>query len=351
MPHLAMNTPRTRRGRLLLPLLAVPAALFVVGAADAGAPPTIPDGYVELVDDTGLLTVAVPDTWSDVDTVPATNVDGTPQPWISASPDFEQFQTTFDASGVIYRALPFTADPESLVAEMGMPEGACSDLQVLPYDDGVFAGVFQIGTSCGTAGTASWVLIVADPADGAFTAAVQLQTATQDEEEVVSTILQTFNRTSSGAVPPASGPPTTVPATTVAAADPPFVPTVSVPAGLGPVEVATMFLDALAAGDGATACALLAAEEMTINFVDEAQTCALDLGLQVLGQGEFWASVQITGDETTSSPGQCGDEDPADDYVSLELQGPSDDGCLSIGIENGEWRIEDLSNSIWNQAG
>ena len=89
---------------------------------------------------------------------------------------------------------------------------------------------------------------------------------------------------------------------------------------------------------------------MTINFVEEAETCALEMTLQVLGQGEFWASVQIEGDETTSSPGQCGDEDPADEYVSLELQGPTDDGCLSISIDNGEWRIEDLSNSIWNQA-
>ena len=138
-----MNTPRTRRGRLLLPLLAVPAALFVVGGADAAAPPTIPDGYVELVDDTGLLTLAVPDTWTDVDTVPATNADGTPQPWISASPDFEQFQTTFDVSGVVYRALPFTADPDvARRPRFGMPEGACPELEVMPYDDGVFAGVF-----------------------------------------------------------------------------------------------------------------------------------------------------------------------------------------------------------------
>ena len=347
-----MNTPRTRRGRLLLPLLAVPAALFVVGGADAAAPPTIPDGYVELVDDTGLLTLAVPDTWTDVDTVPATNADGTPQPWISASPDFEQFQTTFDVSGVVYRALPFTADPESLVTEMGMPGGACTELEVLPYDDGVFAGVFQIGTSCGAAGTRFVGAHRRQPRRRCVHCSRPAASGhARTRSEVVSTILQSFNRTSSGAVPPASGPTTTAPATTVAATDPPFVPTVSVPAGLGPVEVATMFLDALAAGDGATACALLTAEEMTINFVDEAATCALDLGLQVLGQGEFWASVQITGDETTSSPGQCGDEDPADDYVSLELQGPSDDGCLSISIDNGEWRIEDLSNSIWNQAG
>ena len=192
-------------------------------------------------------------------------------------------------------------------------------------------------------------MVVANPADQAFTALVQMQTATPADDEAILTILDTFNRTSAGAMP-GSTLPTSAAATTVPATDPPFVPDASVPAGLGPVEVATMFLDALAAGDGATACALLTAEEMTINFVEEAETCAEELTLQVLGQGEFWASVQIEGDETTSSPGQCGDEDPADEYVSLELQGPTDDGCLSISIDNGEWRIEDLSNSIWNQA-
>lgn len=352
-----MTTLRAHLGRWLVPLLAVPiAAAAVTGSAGAAAPPTVPPGYVQLVDDTGLLTVSVPDTWTDVDTVPAINVDGTAQPWISASPDFEQFQTSFDVPGVVYRALPFASDPASLMTDFALPDGACTDLEVVPYDDGLFTGEMQIGTSCGAAGTASWVLVVASPADRAFTALVQSQAATTADEEAVLTVLDTFNRTAAGVVP-GSGvptttvPATTVPATTVTATEPPFVPTVSVPPGLGPVEVATMFLDALAAGDGDTACALLTAEEMTINFVEEAETCALDLSLQVLGQGEFWASVQITGDETTSSPGQCGDEDPADEYVSLELQGPTDDGCLSISIDNGEWRIEDLSNSIWNQAG
>ena len=315
----------------------------------ASAPPSVPPGYVELVDDTGLLTVTVPDTWTDIDTVPGSTADG-PVPWISASPDIDLFESSFDVPGVRYLAAPFTEDPESLVTEFGLPEGTCTDLRVQPYDDNVFVGVVQVGTSCGAAGTASWLLVVASPADQAFTALVQVQAATSADDEAMSTILETFNRTSSGPIPGSSTPTATGAETTVPATDPPFVPSVSVPAGLGPIEVATTFLDALAAGDGATACALLTAEEMTINFVEEATTCDTEMSLQVLGQGDFWSSVQIEGDETTSSPGQCGDEDPADEYVSLELQGPTDDGCLSISIDNGEWRIEDLSNSIWNQA-
>ena len=347
-----MTMPRARLGRSLVALVALPVAVATAtGTAGASAPPTLPPGYVVLEDDTELLTVAVPDTWTDVDTVPATNADGTARPWISASPDFEQFRTSFDVPGVVYQALPFASDPASLIADFALPDGACTDLEDLPYDDGVFTGAMQVGTSCGAAGTASWVVIVANPADAAFTAVVQAQSATSEDEEAVLTIVDTFNRTAAGVVPGSAVPTTTAAATTVPVTDPPFVPTVTVPAGLGPVEVAEMFLGALAAGDGETACSLLTAEEMTINFVEEAETCALDLGLQVLGQGEFWASVQISGDETTSSPGQCGDEDPADEYVSLELQGPTDDGCLSISIDNGEWRIEDLSNSIWNQAG
>ncbi len=345
-----MTTPGSRRVLLfLLPLLAIP-ALGSTSTAVAAAPPSIPPGYVQLVDDTGTITVVAPTTWSDLDTAPGTGEDGTPQPWISAAPDYEAFRTTLEASGFQYLAAPFTADPESLVDEHGMPEGACDTLEVSPYDDGVFVGVAQLGEGCGETGNTTWVLVIASPPDEAFTAVLQIQSATAADDEAVVMILDTFNRTAdlnaTGSTVTGSAPVSTA----VPATDVPFVPSVSVPAGLGPVEVATTFLDALAAGDGATACALLTAEEMTINFVEEATTCDMELTLQVLGQGDFWSSVQIEGDETTSSPGQCGDEDPADEYVSLELQGPTDDGCLSISIDNGEWRIEDLSNSIWNQA-
>jgi hypothetical protein len=339
-----MNTFRARRARHLLvslPMLA--GALLTADRTSAAAPPTIPDGYVRLVDDTGAITVVVPDTWTDVDTAPALAADGTAQPYISAAPDFAQFQRTFDVPGVVFTTIAPRDDLEAVIEEYGLPSG-CAEFEVVPYDDGVFVGLAQVGTSCGADEAAGWWAVAANPDGAPLTALVLVQSATAADEAAVTQVLQSFNLTNAPA-PTGSSVPGSVPASTVA-----VVPGVSVPAGLGPIEVATMFLDALAAGDGATACALLTTEEMTINFVEEAETCAAELSLQVAGQGDFWSSVQITGDENTSSPGQCGDEDPADDYVSLELQGPTDDGCLSIGTENGEWRIEDLSNSIWNQA-
>jgi hypothetical protein len=341
-----MTTFRARGGRhlgvsLTLVSLTLSVALLATGRAAAAAPPTIPDGYVRLVDDTGAITVVVPETWTEIDTVPTAD-GGAVVPYISASPDFASFQQTFDTPGVVYSALPYRKDARSVIDDFGLTTG-CAELRIEPYDDGVFVGFVQLGTGCGPAGTASWYMVAANPADSAFTAGVQLQSATAADEEAVEMVLQTFNRTGSDPATATSAAPTT-------AADV-FVPTVSVPSGLGPVEVGRLFLDSLASGDGDTACALLAADEMTINFVEDAATCAAELTAQVAGQEEFWTSVQITGDETTSSPGQCGDEDPADDYVSLELQGPTDDGCLSVGLEaDGEWRIEDLSNSIWNQA-
>jgi hypothetical protein len=184
-----VTVPGSRRVlHFLLPLLAIPLAFGSTSTAGATTPLTVPPGYVQLVDDTGLLTVTVPDTWTDIDTVPATNEDGTEQPWISASPDFATFSTSFDAPGVVYRALPYTDDVDALVNEFNLPDGACTDLEVTPYDDGVFAGSMQVGLSCGETGEVLWMLVVASPADQAFTALVQAQGVTSDDVEALVTI-------------------------------------------------------------------------------------------------------------------------------------------------------------------
>ena len=158
----------------------------------ASAPPTsapIPEGYTPLIDDTGSIVVAVPDAWTDIDTVPAVNENGSPRPYIAASPDIASFLGTFDTPGVLYAAFPFELNPLTLVDEFGIDHG-CETIEVKTYDDPIFIGVVQVGTNCGAAGM-TWNMVVATPADHSFTALVQIQTEADDE--ALQTILLTFN--------------------------------------------------------------------------------------------------------------------------------------------------------------
>ena len=96
--------------------LAVGLAVALVAAAQSAAatPPTeppdsdggtsIPAGFVFLTDDTGAITVAVPESWTDVDTAP---LDGW-LPQIQAAPDRADYLDTFVVPGVTYRAASFT---------------------------------------------------------------------------------------------------------------------------------------------------------------------------------------------------------------------------------------------------
>jgi hypothetical protein len=201
----------SRRAARLLPVVALPiAALAIGGAASASAPPTapddtatvesIPEGFVRLIDDTGFLTVVVPDTWDMVDTVPAGNPDGSPQPWILASTvDLEGFNATF-TSGVLYYAAPYEADPEAYVTSRGL-SGGCETIAVQPYEDPIFTGFVQVGTNCGEDG-GTWNMIAASPADQSFTAIVQLQISSADEQEAFDLVLSTFTYAGDPTIPP-----------------------------------------------------------------------------------------------------------------------------------------------------
>ena len=160
-------------------------------AAPNTAPSTtapIPEGYVPLVDDTDSIVIAVPEAWTDVDTAPKVDVEGTSLPYIAASPDLESSSDTFDTPGVLYVAFPFTADPLTLLEEFGLREG-CETFEVTTYDDPVFVGVVQAGTNCGP-NAMTWNMVVANPADESFTARLQVKTANAEE---LLTIRRTFN--------------------------------------------------------------------------------------------------------------------------------------------------------------
>jgi len=202
-----MSPTRTRRALSALPVIALATlAATASESVSASTPPTVPTGsapmdatsggslppgYVRIVDDTGNITVVVPETWSDVETAPVTNEsDGSAQPMIAAAPDIEQYQTTFDVAGVRYTAIPFTADPEAVITRAGL-EAGCETVEVEPYEDAVFTGSVQVGTNCGPGGGV-WNMIVASPADESFTAVVQVQTASDADQEAFDIVLASF---------------------------------------------------------------------------------------------------------------------------------------------------------------
>jgi hypothetical protein len=183
--------------------------------ADTPAAEALPDGYGWLVDDTGLIAVVVPDTWSDVDTAPTPAEDGGIVPRIAAAPDIAQFTDTFNVAGVEYFAIPYTDDPQTTIDEFGLSSG-CEDITVEDYTDPVFTGLVQVGTSCGATGEATWNMVVASPDDQSLTAVVRVQSATAADAEAMDFVLRSFNIVeAAGGGPGTSVPGTSVPGTSV----------------------------------------------------------------------------------------------------------------------------------------
>lgn len=201
----------SRRSLRLLPILALPVVALAAGSSasastappttpDAEAPATLPEGYVRLVDDTAFLTVVVPETWTVIETAPSANDDGSPQPWIFASAvERTEFNETF-ASGVFYLATPFQADTETFLASSGLSSG-CETIEIQPYSDPIFTGFVQVGTNCGPGG-GTWNMIAASPEDQSFTAVVQVQIATPDEQADFDAVLASFTYAGDPTVPP-----------------------------------------------------------------------------------------------------------------------------------------------------
>ena len=225
-----MNPRRTTR---VLALVAAAVALPLASASAAvlaSAPPTtppesapvdsvpieLPEGYVWLVDDTGVITIAAPEAWSDVDTAPVPEgVDGNPQPWIAAAPtSIEDFLARFDEPGVLYVVFPYDPDPMFLLDTFSITEG-CSSFADEDFSSHGFIGLTNIGTGCGEDGNATWQLVAASPADQSFTALVQVQTVSEDDIEAVELALASFTTTGAPmATPNSSAPGSGAPATT-----------------------------------------------------------------------------------------------------------------------------------------
>ena len=186
---------------------------------------TLPAGFVQMIDDTGSITVAVPNTWTDVHTSPETS-EPPPAPQILASTDSVGYFESLDVPGMLYMAYPYRADLTSLI-DFFDSAADCAARATGPFDNGDFVGTYLFYSQCGDSGQSEFHVVVANPRNQAFTAIVQVQVPGPNDRPIVGTILSTFDMTSAvsatGTVPEI----TTVPG---ASSLPPTVPVGGIPA-------------------------------------------------------------------------------------------------------------------------
>ena len=152
--------------------------------------------FVEVTDDSGTLTVEVPLEWFDTDTTPIVADDGTLIPRIEAAPDLDSFRTAFDTPGVQFAAAPAAQFAVADVLELFGQSAACTDAGTFDYDDGKFAGRYQIWTDCGGTDTKFVVLGTnATTGDASTTYATIVQVVTEADLGALDHIMNTFDVT------------------------------------------------------------------------------------------------------------------------------------------------------------
>ena len=165
------------------------------------------------------ITVAVPDTWVDIDTTPRANGDGTVMPSIEAATNIQTFTETFDEPGVLYRAIAYDPDHQGLMDRYGLT-GGCRLKDVVPYDDGAFVGLHGTWSDCGPEFDPEWHQVVASPPSQSFAVVLQIQITGPDQASVVDNVLASFNFTPQGGSTTGPFLPTTNPGDTTTTTSP-----------------------------------------------------------------------------------------------------------------------------------
>ena len=129
-------------------------------------------GYTSVLDDFGVLTVDIPEDWTDVDGAPFTTDAG--QEWVSiaASTDLDAYYASiadaYDVPGLEIAATAVHGVGEDqllgLLESLSLVYAPCDVVisEAAPYDDGYFAGYESLYEGCGPDENAAFVIVAVD---------------------------------------------------------------------------------------------------------------------------------------------------------------------------------------------
>jgi serine protease Do len=146
------------------------------------------DSYVEVSDDSGLLTLEVPASWVDVNG--SANQAGNPA--LSASPSLQGYINSWDVPGLLFVAgSDLAAMSDAEVLDMFSSDAACESQGREPYQDPLYTGTLEFFGSCGGTGTAR-VLVVARPPENTFAAVIDMQLVSDADLAALDQVMRTF---------------------------------------------------------------------------------------------------------------------------------------------------------------
>ena len=125
-------------------------------------------GFAPVLDDLGVLTVTVPDDWTDVNGIPFTTESGQEWASITVAPDIDAYLESWDVSGLEIAATAAQGTTEEqlrgLLDSITQIYSTCETAgAITPYDDGFFVGFETVFEGCGD-GTVAFAITATDKA-------------------------------------------------------------------------------------------------------------------------------------------------------------------------------------------
>ncbi|MCA9991231.1 MAG: trypsin-like peptidase domain-containing protein [Anaerolineales bacterium] len=146
--------------------------------------------YTTITDDSGILRVEVPEQWTDTNGAAWTRDGEEIGVAVSAAPNLDDFLSTWDVPGVFFGASAQIEAPDSLLDGFDF-SGSCDYGGRNPYEDPLYAGVYDLWTNCGGQDTL-YIVLAATPEDQSFVILVAVQVVSDADLDALDHILNSF---------------------------------------------------------------------------------------------------------------------------------------------------------------
>ena len=160
------------------------------GSTNGGEEPV--GSFVTVEDDSGVLSVSVPDTWSQVDGASITTGDGVTFEALRVSPDVATFETSWSVPGVALLSSEAAVNDDIPTWLETLAVTDCTLDSSGPYDDSFYVGEFNYYTGC-AGGTTDYVVIAAKDVDNTHLMLFTAQLVSEaDKATVLDELLNSF---------------------------------------------------------------------------------------------------------------------------------------------------------------